>query len=458
MREISPLDGRYSEVVGHLSAYFSEHALMQARCEVELAYLLSLDETKLLPRLSKAERERIAKARGVLSEEDFARIKEIEKSTQHDVKACELFLREKLALAHPNLIHFGLTSEDVTNLAYGLILGRYREKEQLPQLRRLVAALTDMAERWAETPFPARTHGQAASPTTFGKELAVFISRLVRQGRALEAVRFRGKFSGATGTHAALAAAFSDHDWIAFSDRFVTSFGLEPIVCATQIDDGDGLAEYFGVVVRLNGILLDLDIDLWEYISRGDLIQAAVIGEVGSSTMPHKVNPIQFENSEGNLALSTALLHALADKLTHSRMQRDISDSVVKRSIGVALAYAYLAGEQALRGLARISLDERAAREHVDAAPETLTEAYQTILRAEGLEDPYEKLRQATRGRAIGLPELHAWVKTLSVSADVKRRLIALRPADYVGVSAQLARRVIADARFWLAAQRPATP
>jgi adenylosuccinate lyase len=452
MREISPLDGRYAGVVGHLGEYFSEHALMQARCEVEVSYLLALDETKLLPRLSKDERARVKCAIGQLSDEEFARIKSIEKTTQHDVKACELFLREKLGLDHPNLIHFGLTSEDVTNLAYGLLLSRYRDRAQIPQLRRLVDLLTSYAERWADAPFPARTHGQPASPTTFGKELAVFLSRLVRQARALERFRFRGKFSGATGTHAARATAFPAVDWIAFSDRLVESLGLEPIACSTQIDDGDGLAEYFGIVARINGILLDLDLDLWEYISRGDLIQAVVEGEVGSSTMPHKVNPIHFENSEGNLAVSTAMLHALSATLTHSRMQRDLSGSSVKRSIGVALAHAYLAAEQTLKGLGRISLDERGACEKVDAVPETLTEAYQTILRAVGLEDPYERLRERSRGRSLRLEDLHQWVEGLDIDAATKRRLLQLRPSAYVGLAVELCRRVVADARMWLTA------
>jgi len=451
MREISPLDGRYAGLVGHLGEYFSEHALMQARCEVEMSYLLALDETKLLPRLSDDERARARQTAGALSDDGFARIKAIEGKTQHDVKACEIFLREKLRLEHPNLLHFGLTSEDATNLAYGLLFSRYRDREQIPQLRRLIDLLASYAERWADAPFPARTHGQPASPTTFGKELAVFLSRLVRQARALERFRFRGKFSGATGTHAALATAFPAVDWIAFSDCLVESLGIEPIACSTQIDDGDGLAEYFGIVARVNGILLDLDLDLWEYISRGDLIQAVVEGEVGSSTMPHKVNPIHFENSEGNLAVSTAMLHALSDKLTHSRMQRDLSGSSAKRTIGVALAHGYLAVEQTLIGLRRIGLDEGALCERVDAQPETLTEAYQTILRAAGLDDPYEKLRAASRGRALGLPELHAWIETLDVPADVKRRLLDLRPSRYVGLSAELCRRAVADARSWLA-------
>jgi len=439
-------------VVGHLGEYFSEHALMQARCEVEVSYLLALDETALLPQLSSEELSRARQTAGALSDEEFARIKTIEKTTQHDVKACELFLREKIGLAHPNLLHFGLTSEDVTNLAYGLLFSRYRDREQIPQLRRLVDLLTSYAERWADAPFPARTHGQPASPTTFGKELAVFVSRLVRQARALERFRFRGKFSGATGTHAALATALPAGDWIAFSDRLVESLGLEPIACSTQIDDGDGLAEYFGIVARVNGILLDLDLDLWEYISRGDVIQAVVEGEVGSSTMPHKVNPIHFENSEGNLAVSNTLLHMLSDKLTHSRMQRDLSDSSVKRSIGVALAHAYLAAEQTLKGLGRVSLDERAVRERVDATPETLTEAYQTILRAVGLEDPYEKLREHSRGRSLRLEDLHRWVEGLDIDAATKRRLLQLRPSNCVGLAPELCRRVVADARSWLAA------
>jgi adenylosuccinate lyase len=452
MREISPLDGRYAGVVGHLGEYFSEHALMQARGEVEISYLLALDETKLLPRLSEDERARGKCAIGQLSDEEFARIKTIEKTTQHDVKACELFLREKLALAHPNLVHFGLTSEDVTNLAYGLLFSRYRDREQIPQLRRLIDLLASYAERWADAPFPARTHGQPASPTTFGKELAVFLSRLVRQARALERFRFRGKFSGATGTHAALATALPAGDWIAFSDRLVESLGLEPIACTTQIDDGDGLAEYFGIVARIHGILLDLDLDLWEYISRGDLIQVVVEGEVGSSTMPHKVNPIHFENSEGNLAVSNALLYMLSDKLTHSRMQRDLSASSAKRTIGVALAHGYLAVEQTLIGLRRIGLDERALRERVDAQPETLTEAYQAILRVAGLDDPYEKLREHSRGRSLRLEDLHQWVEGLDIDAATRRRLLQLRPSAYVGLGAELCRRVVADARSWLAA------
>lgn len=451
MREISPLDGRYADAVGHLSAYFSEFALMAARCEVELRYLVALDEIGVFPKLTRAEKARIEATR-VLTDEDFARIKEIESTIRHDVKSCELFLREKLELAHPNRIHFALTSEDVNNLAYALLLSRYRDREQLPQLRRLVAALADRVERWKSVPFPARTHGQAASPTTFGKELAVFLHRLVRQGRQLEALRFRGKLSGATGTYAAAVVARPDVDWIGFAARFVTDLGLDPVACTTQIDDGDGLAEYFAGTSRINNIVLDLDIDLWEYISRGDLVHRAVSGEVGSSTMPHKVNPIRFENSEGNLGVSTALLHALADKLTHSRMQRDISDSTVKRNIGVALAHAYLALQETLGGLDRVDLDAAELQARVDAAPEVLAEAYQTLLRVAGMGDPYEALRGLTRGRTISLAELHAWIDDLPVDAKLKARMKALRPSAYVGLATALCDRVTAEAAAWLAA------
>ncbi|MDD5220671.1 MAG: adenylosuccinate lyase [Candidatus Bipolaricaulis sp.] len=450
MREISPLDGRYAEVVGHLSGYFSERALMQARCEVECRYILALDEVGVFPKLTRSERGRIESA-GSLSDKDFARIKEIESTIRHDVKSCELFLRERLALAHPNRIHFALTSEDVNNLAYALLFSRYRVEQQVPQLRRLVAAIAERVERWKAAPFPARTHGQPASPTTFGKELAVFLHRLVRQGRQLEALRFRGKLSGSTGTYAAAATACPDVDWRTFSERFVAGLGLDPAACTTQIDDGDGLAEYFAITARINNVILDLDFDLWEYISRGDLIHRAATAEVGSSTMPHKVNPIRFENSEGNLAVSTALLHLLSDRLTHSRMQRDLSDSTVKRNVGVALAHSYLAVEETLGGLDRIDLDEVELRARIDGAPEVLAEAYQTLLRVAGQSDPYEALRSRVRGKSVTLAQLHDWIDGLAVDAELKSMMKRLRPSDYTGLAERLCDGATADAAAWLA-------
>ena len=454
-QEISPLDGRYRERLSRLGESFSEFALVKARCEVELRFLEALDATGFLPSLTEEEKARIVSSRESFGEEDFARVKAIEAEIRHDVKACERFLREKLSLSNAERIHFGLTSADVNNLAYGLLLVQYRNEIQLPQLRELIEVLTGLVERWRAIPFPARTHGQPASPTTAGKEIAVFLSRLVRQGEQLEAHRFRGKLTGATGTYASFAAAFPDYDWIGFSERFVSGLGLEPNLITTQIEDHDGLAEYFAIVSRINHIALDLDLDLWEYLSRGEIVQRAAPGEIGSSTMPHKVNPIRFENSEGNLTISNALLYAFSDKLTRSRMQRDLSDTTVKRNIGVALAHGYLAIAETIGGLAEIEIDEAAARDHVDAAPEVLSEAIQTILRAEGsegTEDPYELLRTATRGREITLESLRDLVDGLDVSEEVKRRLNALTPTEYVGLAARICDLALANAREWLGA------
>ena len=450
-REISPLDGRYRRRLAELPAYFSDFALAKARCEVELRYLEALDLTRLFAPLSKAERERIGRARSSFSDADFERICEIDRRIDHDVKACEIHLRERLRLSRPNLIHFGLTSEDVNNLAYGLLLARFRDEQQLPLMRRLVARLADLADAWKAVAFPARTHGQPASPTTLGKELAVFLARLVRQAMQLEAHRFRGKLTGATGTHAALVAAFPDYDWITFSTDFVESLDLEANPCTTQIEDHDALAEYFSIVSRMNNIVSDLDRDVWEYLSRGDLRELAVDAEVGSSTMPHKVNPIRFENGEGNVAISNALLHALSDRLTQSRMQRDLSDTTVKRNIGVALAHSHLAVLQTLRGLERLDVDAAALAARVDAVPEVLAEGYQTILRAAaGVEDPYELLRSLARGKALSLEDLHAFVADLPVSDDVKRRLCVLRPTGYTGVAARVCDLAVERARRWL--------
>jgi len=449
-REISPLDGRYRERMDHLGDYFSEFALARARCAVELRYLDALDATGLFPPLTGDERSRIAAAGEAFTEADFVRVKEIEGEIGHDVKACELFLRERLTLANLNMIHFGLTSADVNNLAHGLLLKGYRDEVQLPQLRELIGALADLAERWRDVLFPARTHGQPASPTTAGKEIAVFLDRLLRQVEYLAAQRFRGKLNGATGTYAAFAVAFPDFDWIAFSGAFVSELGLEPSGCTTQVEGHDALAEYLSIVSRINGVILDLDVDLWEYISRGEIVQTPAESEVGSSTMPHKVNPIRFENSEGNLVVSNALLGAFSERLTHSRMQRDLSDTTVKRNVGVALAHAYLAIDSAIRGLREVEIDPAAASAHVEETPEVLAEAFQTILRVEGLEDPYELLREATRGKAPTLGQLHSWIDGLPVGDDVKARMKALRPSDYVGLAPRVCDAVLARARAWL--------
>jgi len=440
-KEISPLDGRYAAALAPLGDTFSEFALVRERCTVELLYLNSLDSVSVFPSLTADEVARIDDAIISFNESDFARVKQIEAETNHDVKACELFLREKLELAHPEMIHFGLTSADINNLAYSRILNNYRDEHQLPQMRELIKSLTDLAESWSDAPFPARTHGQPASPTTAGKEMAVFLSRLLRQTQQLEAFRFRGKLNGATGTYSALAAAAPDVDWPTLSKTFVEGMGLEWNPCTTQIEDGDGLAEYFAITARINSVVLDLDLDLWQYISRGEIVQKTLSGEVGSSTMPHKVNPIHFESSEGNIAIAAALLQALSTKLTQSRMQRDLSGSTVKRNIGVALAHSYLALQQTIQGLGRIDIDCEVAASHVEAAPQVLAEAIQTILRVEGVGNPYELLKTLTRGQTLSMEDLHAWIDELAK---------ALKPADYIGLAESICEHGVREARAWL--------
>jgi adenylosuccinate lyase len=400
-KEISPLDGRYAAALSPLGDSFSEFALMRERCAVELDYLKALDATPVFPSLSDAECARIENALETFTEDDYARVKAIEATINHDVKACELFLRERLQLTHPEMIHFGLTSADINNLATARTLTFYRDSHQLPQLRQLIANLADLAEAWQSAPFSARTHGQTASPTTAGKEVAVFVSRLLRQATQLEAHRFSGKLNGATGTYSALAVAAPNTDWPAFSRELIEGMGLDWNACTTQVEGGDSLAEYLGMTARINSIVLDLDLDMWQYISRGDVVQKLVAGEVGSSTMPHKVNPIRFENSEGNIVIANALLPALAGKLAQSRMQRDLSGSTVQRNVGVALAHSYLAVQQTMQGLSRIDLDRDAAQRSVQAHPEVLAEAIQTILRAEGVANPYDLLKTLTRGEAL---------------------------------------------------------
>ena len=449
-KEISPLDGRYAAALSPLGDSFSEFALVRERYAVELLYLKALDPVSIFPPLTQGEVTRIGAALTSFSESDFARVKEIEAKTNHDVKACELFLREKLELSHPEMIHFGLTSADVNNLAYARILTRYRDEHQLPQLRELIRTMADLADAWKAVPFPARTHGQPASPTTAGKEMAVFLARLLRQARQLEAQRFRGKLNGATGTYSALVAAAPDVDWPALSQALVEGMGLEWSQCTTQIEGGDSLAEYLGTVGRINNIVLNLDLDLWQYISRGEIVQKTVAGEVGSSTMPHKVNPIRFENSEGNITIANALLPALADKIAQSRMQRDLSGSTVTRNIGVALAHSYLAIGQALQGLDRIDIDREATLHSVQAHPEVLAEAVQTILRAEGVVNPYELLKTLTRGQSLSIENLQTWVDELEIADSIKARLKLIKPADYIGLAESICEDAVREAQDWL--------
>ncbi|PID55622.1 adenylosuccinate lyase [candidate division KSB3 bacterium] len=445
--EISPLDGRYKARLEHLSDYFSEYALMRSRCEVELRYVLALDETGLFTALTDGEKASIQAALNEFSESDYQRIKAIEASVRHDIKACEIFLREKVQLADKNLLHFALTSEDVNNLAYSLLWKAYIEHIHLPLLERLIAVLCELAERWKNIPFPCRTHGQKASPSTAGKEIAVSINRVLRQYQKLKCLKFAGKLNGAVGNFSAMLAAFPDYDWMAFSYAFVEGLGLVRNIATTQIEDHDSWADYFNISRQINNILLDLNQDVWSYISRDLFHEESNAAEVGSSTMPHKVNPINFENSEGNLLLANSLFSMLADKLCRSRMQRDLSDSTVKRNIGVALAHSYLAYTETMQGLHRIQINEEVCLRDLDNSPELLAEAIQTILKTAGIEDPYSLLKHVTRGKAISQQDLIQFIDALKLDDAVKARLRNLQVSSYIGDARRICENVVEAAR-----------
>ncbi|MFH1530781.1 MAG: adenylosuccinate lyase [Pseudomonadota bacterium] len=445
-REISPLDGRYAGRIGHLGEYFSEFALMEARAQVECVYLLAQEETGLWPPLSGDRKAAIQDIVDHFDDGDFDCIKAIEVTTRHDVKSVELFLRGALALPDPNRIHFGLTSEDVNNLAFNLMLDAYRQEEQLPTLRGLIRTLRDMAAPLRDAPMPTRTHGQKASPSTAGKEIAVFVERLLRLYERLDGFQFRGKLNGATGNWSAFVAAYPDHDWIGFSERFVTRLGFVPNRATTQIEDHDAWGEYLNLTRQLANVLIDLDRDVWLYLSLGFFRERADDKAVGSSTMPHKINPIRFENSEGNLEIATGLLGALADKLSRARLQRDLSDSTATRNIGVALSHVHLAMLETRAGLETLEYNEARCLEELDDSPELLAEPVQTILRTAGVDDPYELLKVATRGHKVTREDLLALVDGLDVPEDVKARCRALRTRDYTGLAAAVCDRVVARA------------
>jgi adenylosuccinate lyase len=448
---VSPLDGRYHTTTAPLAPYCSEMALMRHRLHVEVEYLIALagwpGVTFLRP-LTEAEIDRLRGWAANFSPDDAARIKAIEAETRHDTKAVELFLAEQFAGTsldglQPGL-HFALTSEDVSNLAYALMIKGAFTAVLLPALDAVDAALVDLAGRYAALPLLARTHGQPATPTTLGKEFAVFAVRLRGQRAALEVAlaNLPGKLTGATGNFNAHVAAYPDVDWRAFSQTFVTALGLRPNLHTTQIEPGDGLVEVLDALARCNRILLDLCQDMWRYISDGVFRQRVVAGEVGSSTMPHKVNPIQFENAEGNLDVADALLSLLARRLPVSRLQRDLSNSTVIRNAGVALAHALLAYANIRRGLDRIAADEARIAAMLDDQWAVVTEAIQTILRREGRADAYDLLKTFSRGAAITRADITAFIDALDVPEPVRVELRALSPGTYTGLAEVLARLV----------------
>jgi len=448
---LSPLDGRYAAKVAPLAAHFSEYGLIRARVRVEIAWLVALSEEPGIAEMTpfgKASRAALDAACTDFSPADAERIKAIERTTNHDVKAVEYWLKERFAGAPEiarigEFIHFACTSEDINNLAQGLTLADARRSILLPTLRDIATALRALAHATAAVPMLARTHGQPATPTTLGKEIANVYARLERQIAAIDRVPLKGKANGAVGNYNAHVVAYPEVDWERLAARFVAGLGLEFNPYTTQIEPHDYMAELFDAVARANTVLIDLDRDVWGYVSLGYFRQKVNEGEVGSSTMPHKVNPIDFENSEGNLGLANALLRHLAEKLPVSRWQRDLTDSTVLRNMGVALGYALLGWASLLQGLARLAVDERRIAADLDANWEVLAEPIQTVMRRYGVPNPYERLKALTRGvTGITRESLHAFIDTLPIPAEASARLKALTPATYTGKAAELARRV----------------
>ncbi|MCC6472313.1 MAG: adenylosuccinate lyase [Burkholderiales bacterium] len=447
---ISPLDGRYASQADALRPYFSEAALIGYRVRVEIEWLIALAAEPGLAGIgpfSGAGTRFLRELAAGFSAADAQRVKAIEAQTNHDVKAIEYWLKDRArdqaeVAAASEFIHFACTSEDINNLSYALAVCECRSAVLLPRLEEIVARLRELAHRHADLAMLARTHGQAATPTTLGKEMANFVERLSRAREGIAGVMLTGKANGAVGNYNAHLVAYPDFDWEGFGRRFVESLGLAFNAYTTQIEPHDTLVQLLDALARANGVLLDLDRDLWGYVSLGYLRQKAKEGEVGSSTMPHKVNPIDFENSEGNLGVANALLRHLAEKLPVSRWQRDLSDSTVLRNLGAALGHSYVAWGATLKGLAKVDADPVRIAADLDANWEVLAEAVQTVMRRHGLPDPYEQLKALTRGRRIDAQAMRAFIAGLALPEAEKRRLIELTPAAYIGMAALLARRV----------------
>ena len=441
LSNISPLDGRYANSIAELSKYFSESALMGYRLKVEIEYLIALSNEKSinnLPPFSKDEQERLRKIYQNFNLVGAEKVKEIEATTNHDVKAIEYYIQGKVKKSLHPWIHFALTSEDVNNLSYSLMWQDGLKQVYQSSLQLVNKELKKLARKYKEASMLALTHGQPATPTTFGKELAVFYSRLDRQIGQIKSHILLGKFSGATGTWSAHVAAYPNVNWRRFASKFIKSLGLKPNLITTQIESHDSLAESFHQVVRINSILTDLCRDMWSYISRGILVQKKVAGEVGSSTMPHKINPIQFENAEGNMGIANGLLNHLATKLPISRIQRDLTDSTTLRNQGVALGHSYLALQNILKGLSRITINKVQMSAELNNHWEVLGEAIQTILRKAGKQDAYEQLKSLTQGQSINAESMAEFISGLKISDEDKQTLLELTPELYTGLSSKL--------------------
>ena len=447
---ISPIDGRYAAKTEILRAIFSEYGLIRQRVTVEVRWLQALsrqDDIAEVPAFSDSAFARLNSIVDDFDVDGARRIKEIERTTNHDVKAVEYYLKEQVAdtpelAAASEFIHFACTSEDINNLSHALMLKAARDQVLLPRSREIIDAIGAIAHAEADTPMMSRTHGQPASPTTLGKEFANVVYRLRRQLEQVEAVRLLGKINGAVGNYNAHLSAYPDCDWPGFARRFVEGLGLDWNPYTTQIEPHDYIAELFDAQQRLNTILIDFCRDVWSYISIGYFRQKTVAGEVGSSTMPHKVNPIDFENAEGNLGIANAVLAHLAQKLPISRWQRDLTDSTVLRNLGSGFGYVLIALDSLQRGLGKLEVNAALIAADLDDNWEVLAEPIQTVMRRYGIEQPYEKLKALTRGQRIDADTIRAFVESLDLPEAAKRELIALTPASYVGNAAQQARQI----------------
>jgi adenylosuccinate lyase len=447
---LSPLDGRYAAKVDSLRPIFSEFGLIKARVKVEVEWLLALAAEPGIVELKRFSADATSRLRALadeLSLADAARVKEIERTTNHDVKAVEYLIKERLkddAELGPALefVHFACTSEDINNLSYAVMLNDARQNVLLPKLDELIQKLRAMAHDHAALPMLSRTHGQTASPTTVGKELANVAARLQRQGEVLAGLPMPGKINGAVGNYNAHVAAYPDIDWAAFARRFVESLDLDWQPYTTQIEPHDGIAEMCDVHKRIDTIAIDLCRDVWGYISLGYFKQAVKAGEVGSSTMPHKVNPIDFENAEGNFGIANALFEHFAAKLPISRWQRDLTDSTVLRALGTAFGHALIGFDSLLRGLNKLTANPERLAADLDASWEVLAEAVQTVMRRHGLPNPYEQLKALTRGHGINEQSMREFISSLDLPADAKQRLLDMTPGSYTGLAERLAREI----------------
>jgi adenylosuccinate lyase len=443
---ISPVDGRYGSKASELREFFSEYGLIKFRVTVEVRWLQKLAATAAItevPALSDSANALLNEIVDNFSLADAQRVKDIERTTNHDVKAVEYLLKEKVAghaelAAVSEFIHFACTSEDINNLSHGLMLGAARDEVLLPLCDQLLNEIKTLAQKYKAIPMMARTHGQPASPTTLGKEMANVYMRLKRQREQIAKVELLGKINGAVGNYNAHLSAYPNLNWHQFAEEFVTSLGLSWNPYTTQIEPHDYIAELFDAIARFNTILLDFDRDVWGYIALGHFKQRTIAGEIGSSTMPHKVNPIDFENSEGNLGLANAIFQHLSSKLPVSRWQRDLTDSTVLRNLGVGFAYTVIAYHASLKGISKLEVNEANLLSELDQNWELLAEPVQTVMRKYGIEQPYEKLKELTRGKRITPQDLAVFIDKLELPEQVKTELKALRPDNYIGAAIEL--------------------